>query len=164
MSAYDMVFASGRLHYLGRAMPATCGRGGVCDDKREGDGATPRGVLRIAAVMYRPDRVTSPGPWAVPIYPGDVWCDDPAHASYNHLCRTPLPASHEQMRRADPQYDIVMITDWNWPKARPGAGSAIFLHQWRRPGAPTAGCVAVARPDMHWLAARAAPGTRLVVR
>ena len=164
MSAFDMVFASGRLHYLGRAMPATCGRGGVCDDKREGDGATPRGVLRIAAVMYRPDRVTSPGPWAVPIYPGDVWCDDPAHASYNHLCRTPLPASHEQMRRTDPQYDIVMITDWNWPKARPGAGSAIFLHQWRRPGAPTAGCVAVARPDMHWLAARAAPGTRLVVR
>ena len=125
MNAFDMVFASGRLHYLGRAMPATCGRGGVCDDKREGDGATPRGVLRIAAVMYRPDRVTSPGPWAVPIYPGDVWCDDPAHASYNHLCRTPLPASHEQMRRADPQYDIVMITDWNWPKARPGAGSAI---------------------------------------
>ena len=114
--------------------------------------------------MYRPDRVTSPGPWAVPIYPGDVWCDDPTHASYNHLCRTPLPACHEQMRRADPQYDIVMITDWNWPKARPGAGSAIFLHQWRRPGAPTAGCVAVARPDMHWLAARAAPGTRLVVR
>ena len=164
MSAFDMVFASGRLHYLGRAMPATCGRGGVCDDKREGDGATPRGVLRIAAVMFRPDRVTSPGPWAVPIYPGDVWCDDPAHASYNHLCRTPLPASHEQMRRADPQYDIVMITDWNWPKARPGAGSAIFVHQWRRPGAPTAGCVAVARPDMHWLAARAAPGTRLVVR
>ena len=164
MSAFDMVFASGRLHYLGRAMPATCGRGGVCDDKREGDGATPRGVLRIAAVMYRPDRVTSPGPWAVPIYPGDVWCDDPAHASYNHLCRTPLLASHEQMRRADPQYDIVMITDWNWPKARPGAGSAIFLHQWRRPGVPTAGCVAVARPDMHWLAARAAPGTRLVVR
>ena len=164
MSAFDIVFASGRLHYLGRAMPATCGRGGVCDDKREGDGATPRGVLRIAAVMYRPDRVTSPGPWAVPIYPGDVWCDDPAHASYNHLCRTPLPASHEQMRRADPQYDIVMITDWNWPKARPGAGSAIFLHEWRRPGAPTAGCVAVARPDMHWLAARAAPGTRLVVR
>ena len=54
MSAFDMVFASGRLHYLGRAMPATCGRGGVCDDKREGDGATPRGVLRIAAVMYPP--------------------------------------------------------------------------------------------------------------
>ena len=102
----------------------------------------PVAFCALLRLCIRPDRVTSPGPWAVPIYPGDVWCDDPAHASYNHLCRTPLPASHEQMRRADPQYDIVMITDWNWPKARPGAGSAIFLHQWRRPGAPTAGCVA----------------------
>jgi len=164
MSTFDMVYASGRLRYLGRAMAATCGRGGVRDEKCEGDGATPRGILRIAAVMYRPDRLTSPGPWAVPIYPGDVWCDDPAHASYNQLCRAPMPARHEQMRRADPQYDIVLITDWNWPKARPGAGSAIFLHQWRRPGARTAGCIAVARPDMHWLAVRAAPGTRLVVR
>ena len=159
-----MVYDSGCLRYLGRAMAATCGRGGVRDEKCEGDGATPRGILRIAAVMYRPDRLTSPGPWAVPIYPGDVWCDDPAHASYNQLCRAPMPASHEQMRRADPQYDIVLITDWNWPKARPGAGSAIFLHQWRRPGAHTAGCIAVARPDIHWLAVRAAPGTRLVVR
>jgi len=159
-----MVYDSGRLRYLGRAMAATCGRGGVRDEKCEGDGATPRGILRIAAVMYRPDRLTSPGPWAVPIYPGDVWCDDPAHASYNQLCRAPMPASHEQMRRADPQYDIVLITDWNWPKVRPGAGSAIFLHQWRRPGAHTAGCIAVARPDIHWLAVRAAPGTRLVVR
>ena len=159
-----MVYVAGRLHYHGRAMAATCGRGGVRDDKSEGDGATPRGILRITAVMYRPDRVKSPGPWAVPIYPGYVWCDDPAHSSYNQLCRAPLLASHEQMRRADPQYDIVLITDWNWPKVRLGAGSAIFLHQWRRPGVATAGCIALARPDMHWLATRAVPGTRLVVR
>ena len=159
-----MVYASGRLHYLGRAFAARCGRGWVRDDKREGDGATPRGSLRIAALMYRPDRVAPPAPWAVPIYPGDLWCDDPAHPLYNQLCRAPLQASHEQMRRADPQYDIVLITDWNWPKARPGAGSAIFMHQWRRPGAPTAGCIAMARPDIRWLASRAAPGTRLIVR
>jgi L,D-peptidoglycan transpeptidase YkuD (ErfK/YbiS/YcfS/YnhG family) len=76
----------------------------------------------------------------------------------------PLQASHEQMRRADPQYDIVLITDWNWPNAHPGAGSAIFMHQWRKLGAPTAGCIALARPDIHWLATRAVPGTRLIVR
>jgi L,D-peptidoglycan transpeptidase YkuD (ErfK/YbiS/YcfS/YnhG family) len=102
-------------------------------------GATPRGILRIAALMYRPDRVAPPAPWALPIYLGDLWCDDPAHKSYNQLCRAPLKASHEQMRRADPQYDIVLITDWNWPKARPGAGSAIFMHQWRRPGSTYSG-------------------------
>ena len=63
-----MVYASGRLHYRGRAMAATCGRGGVRDEKREGDGATPRGILRIGALMYRPDRVAPPAPWALPIY------------------------------------------------------------------------------------------------
>ncbi|MDA7479533.1 L,D-transpeptidase family protein [Planktomarina temperata] len=164
MSAFDMVYASRRLRYLGRTLAATCGRGGVRDDKRERDGATPRGILRIAALMYRPDRIAPPAPWAVPIHPGDLWCDEPAHPSYNQLCRAPLQASHEQMRRADPQYDIVLITDWNWPNAHPGAGSAIFMHQWRRPGAPTAGCIALARPDIHWLATRAVPGTRLIVR
>ena len=55
-----MVYASGRLRYLGRTLAATCGRGGVRDDKREGDGATPRGILRIAALMYRPDRIAPP--------------------------------------------------------------------------------------------------------
>ena len=159
-----MVYASGRLHYRGRAMAATCGRGGVRDEKSEGDGATPRGILRIGAIMYRPDRVAPPAPWAIPIYPGDVWCDDPAHPSYNQFCRAPLQASHEQMRRADPQYDIVLITDWNWPNAHQGAGSAIFMHQWSRPGAPTAGCIATARSDVLWLAARVELGTRLIIR
>ncbi len=67
------------------------------------------------------------------------------------------------MRRADPLYDIVLITDWNWPVARPGRGSAIFLHQWRKPHHPTEGCIAFRRDHQRWIAARAAPGTRLVV-
>jgi len=37
------------------------------------------------------------------------------------------------------------------------------VHQWRRPGYPTAGCVALARPDLHWIARRIRPGTRLIV-
>ena len=41
--------------------------------------------------------------------------------------------------------DLVLITDWNWPYSVPGRGSAIFIHRWRRPCAPTAGCVACAR-------------------
>src|SRR5699024_11725657 len=91
------------------------------------------------------------------------WCDAPYHPAYNHLFRSPLAASHEVMRRADPLYDIVLVTDWNSAPARPGHGSAIFLHQWRRPGFPTAGCIAMARRDLVWLAARARPGTPLRV-
>ena len=77
--------------------------------------------------------------------------------------RAPLAASHERLRRPDPLYDLVLVTDWNWPKTRAGRGSAIFLHQWRRPRYPTAGCIAAAQRDLIRLAAQAVPGTRLIV-
>ena len=68
-----------------------------------------------------------------------------------------------RVRRADPLYDIVLVTDWNWPVAEPGLGSAIFLHQWRRKGYPTEGCIAFARHDLRWITARIAPGARVIV-
>ncbi|UXU76274.1 MULTISPECIES: L,D-transpeptidase family protein [unclassified Paracoccus (in: a-proteobacteria)] len=147
----------------GRVLPCSVGRGGLRADKREGDGATPLGRHRIIGLLYRPDRVARPAPWARPILPGDLWCDDSDHAAYNRLARAPLAASHEALRRPDPLYDIVLVTDWNWPDARPGAGSAIFLHQWRRPGFPTAGCIAMARADLFWLAGVIRPNEPLLV-
>lgn len=153
------------LWAFGRLIPCTMGRSGIraAPDKREGDTATPAAALRITACYYRPDRVAAPGPWAIPLRPGDLWCDAPDHPAYNQLVRAPLAASHEEMRRADPLYDIVLVTDWNAAPARPGRGSAIFLHQWRRPGYPTAGCLAMARGDIAWLAGRAAPGTPCLI-
>lgn len=158
-----MVLTPRGLRFAGRLWPCTIGRGGVTLDKREGDGATPRGLHRITGLLYRPDRLARPTPWAQPIRPGDLWSDDPAHPDYNLKVRAPYPFSHEVLRRADPLYDLVMLTDWNWPKATPGKGSAIFLHRWRRPGYPTEGCIAF-RPDhLRRIAALARPGTALVI-
>ena len=148
---------------MGRHIPATHGRGGVVADKREGDGGTPVGTHRIVAMLYRPDRIARPAPWAEPIGPRDVWCDVDGHADYNQLVQGPVEGTDERLMRGDPLYDIILATDWNWPDAVPGRGSAIFLHQWRRPGFPTAGCIAFRRADLHWIAARIAPGTRVVV-
>lgn len=158
-----MVLTPQGLRFRGRVIPCSIGRGGITAAKAEGDGATPAGLHRIAGLLYRPDRLARPAPWAEPIGPGDLWCDDPGHASYNQHVRAPFPASHERLRRADPLYDMVLVTDWNWPVACSGQGSAIFLHQWRRPGYPTAGCIAISRRDLQWLAPRAVPGTRLIV-
>ena len=102
-------------------------------------------------------------PWARPILPGDLWSDDSGDVAYNHMVRAPYASSHECLRRADPLYDIVLVTDWNWPEATPGRGSAIFIHQWRRPGYPTEGCIALRRDHLAWLAARISPDTRLIV-
>ncbi len=164
MHAGDLVLTPTGVRFAGRRFPCTIGRGGLSRDKREGDGATPVGVHHIVGMFYRPDRMSSPAPWANPTRPGDLWSDDPDQPDYNLLVSKPYAHSHEVMRRADPLYDLVLITDWNWPDATPGQGSCIFIHQWRRPGYPTAGCVAF-RPDhLRWIAARVQPGTRLIVR
>lgn len=162
-SAADLVLTPCGVRFLGRLFPCTIGKGGLTAEKREGDGATPLGLHRITGMFYRPDRLRAPAPWARPIGPGDLWSDDAGDARYNQHVRAPYPCSHEQLRRADPLYDLVLTTDWNWPRAEPGRGSAIFLHQWRRPGYPTEGCLAFSRRDLHWIAARAAPGTRIVI-
>ena len=164
MSVEDLVVTPLGVRFGGRRYPCVIGRGGIRADKREGDGATPVGVHRIVAMYYRPDRMVAPAGWAVPIRPGDLWSDAPNAPEYNHLVRAPYAASHEEMRRGDPLYDLVMITDWNWPDAVPGRGSCIFLHQWRRPGYPTAGCVAFRRDHLRQIAALIQPGTRLIVK
>jgi L,D-peptidoglycan transpeptidase YkuD (ErfK/YbiS/YcfS/YnhG family) len=166
VKAEDIVVTKLGVRFLGRRLPCTIGRSGTfpAGKKREGDGATPAGVHRIIGMLYRPDRMARPADWALPIGPCDVWSDDPRDEDYNLMVRAPHGFSHERLRRADPMYDLVIVTDWNWPDAAPGRGSAIFIHQWRRPGAPTAGCVAMSRGDLHWIAPRITHKTRLVVR
>lgn len=146
-----------------RVLPCAIGRAGVAGAKREGDGATPRGRHRIIGCYYRPDRVAPPNAWARPIGPRDLWSDDPRAADYNRPVRAPYAPSHESMRRGDRQYDIVLITDWNAQPPEPDRGSAIFLHIWRKPRHPTAGCIALSRQNITWLASRIRIGTELHV-
>ncbi|MCF7698493.1 L,D-transpeptidase family protein [Loktanella sp. M215] len=163
MKATDLVVMPTHLRFLGRRFACTIGRGGLTDAKREGDGATPRGTHRIVGMLYRPDRLGPPADWAVPIWPGDLWSDDVTDPDYNMMVRVPHPNRHEYLRRADPMYDLVILTDWNWPYPVKGRGSAIFIHQWRGPGRPTAGCIGLSRRHLAWIAPRIMYNTRLVI-
>ena len=163
MSRDDLVLTPLGLRFGNQRYPCSIGRLGVTESKREGDGATPRGIHRIVGMLYRPDRLARPADWAVPIRPGDLWSDDVTDPEYNLQVRVPHHFSHERLRRSDPLYDIVLVTDWNWPHAKPGRGSAIFIHQWRRPGYPTEGCIALRRDHLATICARLVPGTRLIV-
>ncbi len=164
MTPHDLVLTPRGLRFQGRIFPCTVGKGGIIADKHEGDGATPLGVHRIVGLLYRHDRIARPADWAVPIRPGDLWSDDAKDEDYNLMVRAPYPHSHEILRRADPLYDIVLITDWNWPYAERGRGSAIFLHQWRRPGYPTEGCIAFRRNHLRWIVSRIRYESRVIVR
>jgi L,D-peptidoglycan transpeptidase YkuD (ErfK/YbiS/YcfS/YnhG family) len=127
------------------------GRGGIRLDKREGDGATPAGLLPVRAVLYRPDRLSAPqsAVSTKPLDPSDGWCDDPGHPGYNRLVRLPISASAEALWRDDTVYDIIGVLGWNDDPVDPGRGSAIFLHVARPDFGPTEGCVALALDDLR---------------
>ncbi|MFN3823428.1 MAG: L,D-transpeptidase [Pseudorhodobacter sp.] len=168
MNRPDLVVTRWGARFAGRTFACAIGRGGIvaARKKREGDGATPAGVHRIVGMLYRPDRIAAPAlpDWALPIGPGDLWSDDIRDADYNLMVRRPHGFGHERLSRPDPLYDLILLTDWNWPQAVPGRGSAIFIHTWRKPRHPTAGCVAFARDDLIWIANRLRHRTRFVVR
>jgi L,D-peptidoglycan transpeptidase YkuD (ErfK/YbiS/YcfS/YnhG family) len=146
----EFVFRDGLLTGAGLRLRAVCGRAGVAARKMEGDGATPSGVLRLLRVLYRADRVAPPR-CAVPvepISPLDGWCDDPSDVAYNRPVRLPYAGRHEALWRADAIYDVTGVLDWNSSPAIAHRGSAIFLHVAAPDFAPTAGCIALALPDL----------------
>lgn len=163
MKPSDLVLTATHTRFMNRRFPCAIGKGGLTDRKAEGDGATPRGTHRIVGMLYRPDRMAKPADWALPIGPFDLWSDDIKDPDYNMMVRAPHDYTHERLRRSDPMYDLIILTDWNWPYAVKGRGSAIFIHQWRGPGRPTAGCLAFRRADLLWISKQIQPETRLVI-
>lgn len=158
----DIVVGRWGARFMGRRFPCAIGKGGITSHKREGCGGTPRGTHYMPGILYRADR--TPPITGERILPRDLWCDAPDHPAYNLLVKAPFHHSHENLRRADRLYDLVILTNWNWPDATPYKGSAIFIHRWRRPRYPTEGCVAF-RPDhLRWIAERITPKTRLIIR
>ena len=166
MTPVDLVVTRQGARFLGRRFACAIGRGGIVParSKREGDGATPAGTHRIVGMLYNPSRLSRPADWALPVGHVDGWSDDVKDPDYNLMVRRPRQYGHERLWRADPLYDLVLLTDWNWPQSVPGRGSAIFVHAWRRPRFPTAGCVAFDRTDLGWIAARIRHQTRLIIR
>ncbi|MEL6219048.1 MAG: L,D-transpeptidase family protein [Pseudomonadota bacterium] len=164
----DLVVTRWNARFLGRQFVCSIGRGGIvpAETKREGDGATPAGRYRILGCFARMDRL-----WLnrlpIPVAPTthrSIWSDDPADSRYNTgLVADNYPYSHEKLRRSDGLYDLLAVIDHNQP-AVPGFGSAIFLHCWRRPRYPTAGCVAFARADLHWILSNWSKKSRVYIR
>ncbi|MCO6391439.1 L,D-transpeptidase family protein [Aliihoeflea aestuarii] len=155
----------GLLCVAGRVIRCALGRGGIKTIKREGDGATPLGSMRLMHAFVRRDRMRPlfSGLSLKPIGEDDGWCDAPADRNYNRPVSLPYKASHERMRRGDHLYDVVIVLDANMRPRKRGMGSAIFFHLARPGYLPTEGCVAISRRDLEWLLPRLSPKTVLTV-
>jgi L,D-peptidoglycan transpeptidase YkuD (ErfK/YbiS/YcfS/YnhG family) len=142
--------ADGLWRFRGQVLRCALGKGGITAGKREGDGATPQGLMRLERVLYRADRLARPRAVVPvqPLAPEDGWCDDPDHADYNRPLTLPHEARHERLWRDDGVYDVIGVLGWNLAPVERGRGSAIFLHVARPGFGPTEGCVALPMADL----------------
>jgi L,D-peptidoglycan transpeptidase YkuD (ErfK/YbiS/YcfS/YnhG family) len=146
-------------------IPVALGRSGIKANKREGDGATPRGRFRLVRLWWRADR----GPPPRTLLPirriaaNDAWCEDPSHRSYNRPVRRSANAPGDRLRRADHLYDYIIEIDHNTLPRVARLGSAVFIHLARSGFLPTAGCVALSPGRLKSLLARCSPRTRIII-
>jgi L,D-peptidoglycan transpeptidase YkuD (ErfK/YbiS/YcfS/YnhG family) len=157
--------SKGWLTAGGIALPVALGRGGIKANKREGDGATPRGTFRLRRLWWRADRHARPATLlpSRPIKPDDGWCEDPADPRYNRPVRLAHASRADRLKRIDDLYDFIVEIDHNTRPRIAGRGSAVFIHAARPAFAPTAGCVALEIGTLRRLLARLGPRTRIVV-
>ena len=147
------------------ALPVALGRGGVKANKREGDGATPRGTFRLKRLWWRAERHARPAT-LLPVQrirPDDGWCEDPSDRHYNRPVKVPAGSKADRLARADALYDFIVELDHNTRPRVTARGSAVFIHVARPRFAPTAGCVALEMGSLRRLLARVGPRTRIVV-
>lgn len=147
------------------AFSVALGRGGILANKREGDGATPRGRFRLVRLWWNPERGSKPATRlpARRIEPDDAWCEDPADRRYNRNIKMAPGAAGDRLRRQDHLYDLIIEIDHNARPRIARRGSAVFIHL-ARPGlAPSAGCVTMPKPRLRSLLSRVGPRTRIVI-
>ena len=159
----NLILTPSGLRVADQVFPCVIGKNGISNLKREGDGKTPIGEHQIVGILYRPDRITRPRKWALPIRPRDIWSDDIKDPNYNLMGTLPSSFRHERLFRSDHLYDLVIITNWNWPYAVKDRGSAIFIHSWRQKVYPTQGCIALSKENLLKVARFIDFGSQLIV-
>ena len=155
------VLIAGRL-----TIPVVLGRTGIRANKREGDGATPRGRFRLRRLWWRPDR--GPRPHSLlPMTRIDrciAWCEDPGDRRYNRPFRRSANEPGDRLWRGDRLYDVIIELDHNTRPRIARRGSAVFLHVARPERSPTAGCVAFTASDLRRLLGKLGPKTRILIQ
>ncbi|WP_301799344.1 L,D-transpeptidase family protein [Nocardioides sp. ChNu-153] len=148
---WDVQFLTtdGRIGYGGLVAPTR---------RRQGSGTTPLGTHGLISSFGRWNHQTA---WRMPyrkIMPGDFWVQDNASGHYNRYrhqdqggFRWWLTGADSSERLTDygAQYEMSVVTDYNYREQVRYRGAGIFLHV--NGSGATAGCVSVPRHVMEAL-------------
>ncbi len=138
---------NGQSHWNNITFRCALGRGGISNNKKEGDGITPAGKFALRQVFFRSDRISAPRT-ILPITcikKTDAWCDCPESKQYNKLITLPISGGYETLWRTDAIYDLIAVVGYNDQPVIPGNGSAIFVHLATPSFSNTKGCVAFSK-------------------
>jgi D-alanyl-D-alanine dipeptidase len=135
--------------------------------KREGDGKAPAGLFELDQIFGSDARPPSRQFQYQQLTETSEGIDDSASRWYNRLVdRAQLPERErdwtrsEKVRASNPIFRWVVTVKHNWQQ-QPELGSCIYIHGWQARGVATAGCTAMAAPDLErlvrWLDARKRP-------
>ncbi|MDR3502416.1 MAG: L,D-transpeptidase family protein [Legionella sp.] len=130
------------------------GKNGVAlfGEKKEGDLKTPTGLYPIGeAFGTHPLALKMDYKY---ITKDDKFIDDIHHKRYNSWVSGPTDAKSYEAMLTEP-YTYGAVINYNMNPTTAGAGSAIFIHLWRSPNTPTAGCIALDKKHLlmmlRWL-------------
>jgi D-alanyl-D-alanine dipeptidase len=122
--------------------------------KKEGDGKAPAGLFPLIAAFgsdAKPDALRLP---YTEIQDYTECVDDPNSSHYNTIVDRMRVGnfdweSSEKMIEIGSPYDLGIFVGYNTYPVKAGAGSCIFLHIWSDAATGTAGCTAMARPNLE---------------
>ena len=138
-------------HKIFPTVNAMIGRSGLAPvgQKKEGDGRTPAGIYDLTTAFGNASIIKT-GMNYRQATANDFWVDDVNSSQYNQwVTGKPQANSYEELKRKDRLYDLALVINYNADPIVPGAGSAIFMHIWRRYDHPTAGCVALSERHLR---------------
>lgn len=165
---------------LGPAVPVNVGRSGMgwgrglhAEDaagprKREGDGRAPAGVFRLSQAFGAADALPADSrrfPYLKSL-PTSYCVEDVRSQYYNQIVDSTRvkPSLWEQwsaLLRPDGLFKWGVVVEQNTPEIKKAAGSCVFLHIWRGPRQPTAGCTSMSEQTLQeiipWLDAKLDP-------
>jgi len=162
---------------VGKSIPVSLGRTGMAwgiglhtaprsaaPEKREGDGKAPAGIFSISNAFGYADNDSIRAFPYLKIASGLECVDDPLSSKYNKIldasARPKDWNSSETMLRPDGLYAAGAVVEHNVDPVSPGMGSCIFLHIWRGPDKPTAGCTAMEEGALRALISRLDAGRK----
>ncbi len=165
MRRFERTSSAAAWSEVGASVPVVVGRTGLAwgrgvrvgtgdgPVKKEGDGKAPAGAYRLGNAFGL--AAQKPSRWSLPyLYLGDqIECvDDAASAQYNRLVArsrvTSVDWTSSERMWEQPLYKWGVIVEHNADPIQPAGGSCIFLHIWSGPARGTAGCTAMAEPDL----------------